>query len=512
MNETVKKEIRWGIILQYIQMGLNIIISLIYTPIMIRTLGKSEYGLYNLAGSIISYLSLLSLGLGASYIRFYSRYKAKDDADEISKLNGLYMSVFLIIGLVALVAGLVLSFNVSIFFNETYTSNDLYIAKILMLFTAFNLALSFPMSVFTSYITSQEKFIFQKLINIGKTVMSPIVCIVILLLGHGSIGMVVVSTIISFIVDIINIIFCTKKLNMKFLFKKTESGLLKEIMIFSIFIAINELINQINWQTDKIIIGKMISSSAVAIYVVGATINSMYVNFSTAISNVYVPQIHKIVNEDPIDADSKFTEIFIKVGRIQFFVIMLVLTGFVFFGKPFILFWAGEGFEEAYYVALLLICPVTVPLIQNIGIEIQRAKNKHKFRSLVYSVMALLNVFISIILCKYYGIIGTAIGTTISLVVANGIIMNVYYHKVIKIDIRMFWKEILKSSLFLLVPILIGVLIFMFVQYSSVYELGLWIVLYTIIYVLSMFFLGLKREERESVLTKLKLKKKKEMW
>ena len=51
--------------------------------------------------------------------------------------------------------------------------------------------------------------------------------------------------------------------------------------------------------------------------------------------------------------------------------------------------WGGKGYEDSYYVALWLIIPVTVPLIQNLGIEIQRAKNKHQARAVVYFFIAI---------------------------------------------------------------------------------------------------------------------------
>jgi len=65
----MKSQIKAGVILQYLQMALAAVVSLVYTPIMIRELGKAEYGIYNLASSVISYLSLLSLGFSGSYFK-----------------------------------------------------------------------------------------------------------------------------------------------------------------------------------------------------------------------------------------------------------------------------------------------------------------------------------------------------------------------------------------------------------------------------------------------------------
>ena len=78
-------ELKVGAILSYVQLILGNIISIIYTPIMLRLLGQNEYGLYNLSSSTISYLGLLSFGFGSAYIRYYSKYKAKKD--EASKIG-----------------------------------------------------------------------------------------------------------------------------------------------------------------------------------------------------------------------------------------------------------------------------------------------------------------------------------------------------------------------------------------------------------------------------------------
>ena len=498
-----KKQIKWGILLQYGQMFIGAAISLFYTPLTLNILGQTEYGLYNLSSSIISYLSLLSLGFGSSYIRFYSKYKTKGNDDDIAKLNWLYLLTFTIMGIVSLILGILVSNNVRLFFNQTYTLEDMKIAKKLMILLTINLSLSFPMSLFNAYIISQEKFIFQKIVSIITTIIGPCLSICALLLGYGSIGMVAITTLLTTVLNLINIVYCFKKLKFRIKIGRTQTGLFKEIFVFSFFIAMNQIIDQINWQTDKIILGKMINASAVAIYAIASTINNYYVCFSTAITDVFVPEINRIENEGGVDKDKKLTDIFIKVGRLQWIVLSLVLTGFVFFGKIFIIKWAGSDYVTSYYIILLLIVPVTIPLLQSVGIDIQRAKNMHKFRSIVYLVMAVLNVIISIILCKFYGIIGVTLGTTISLVVANGLIMNIYYYKKIKLNVLKFWKEILKMMPGLIVPVLLGTCILIVYRFNNIVEYVCLIILYVIIFAISMYCLALNKNERDIIKKKL---------
>ena len=453
------------------------------------------------------------MGFGASYIRFYSIYKHEGKEDEIARLNGLYIIVFSFLGGIASLCGIVLALNVGVFFNETYSLSDIDTARVLMFFLSGNMFLSFFAATFDSYITAHEKFVFQKCVNIGKTVLSPCLSIALLYAGFGSIGMVVVTTAITFLVDVINIVYCASKLRMKFIFRNPNIVLLKDIFVFSIFIAINQIIDQINWQTDKIILGKMINASAVAVYTIAATINGMYLSFSSAISSVFTPQIHAIQNEeiDESEKNKKMTDLFVAVGRIQFLVLMLIMTGFIFFGQYFIYKWAGQGYELSYFITLLLIVPATIPICQNVGIEIQRAKNKHKFRSIVYLAMAIINVAISILFCFLWGTIGVAIGTAISLIVANLIVMNIYYNKKLGIKVFDFYKSIATILPSMIIPICLGTCIIIFVNYDNILEFVLWVLIYVICYCVSVGIFGTNKKEKDFIIRRLKKLKTKNL-
>ena len=496
-------QLKWGAALSYLQMALGLVVGLLYTPIMIRLLGKSEYGLYNTVSSTIAMLSVLSLGFNSSYIRYYSKYKKENDEQSIYKLNGLFLIVFGILGSIALACGLFLSFNLELVFDQGLTAKEYDIAKVLMLLLTVNLATSFPASLFTSIVSAHEKFIFLKLVGMLKTVASPLLTIPLLLLGYRSIAMVSVTVGIALLTDAIYLCYVKAVLKHKFLFRGFEKGIFKSLFVYTSFIAINLIVDQVNNNLGKFLLGRYKGTATVAVYSVGYTLYQYYLTFSTAVSGVFSPRVHKIVNrtKDDIAAQKKeLTELFVKVGRIQFLLLGLLATGMIFFGQAFIRFWAGEGFEESYFVMLLLVLPGTVPLIQNVGIEIQRAENKHHFRSLVYLGMALINLFSSIFLCQRFGAIGTAIGTGGSLLIANGVIMNIYYHKKCNIDILLFWKNILGMSLGLLLPIGLGVSILHFVDLFVLWKFLLCVVLYVPVYCLSMWLVGMNRYEKNLVL------------
>ena len=321
-------------------------------------------------------------------------------------------------------------------------------------------------------------------------------------MGYGSIGMVTVTTLLTFVVLASNMYYCFRKLHIKFCFKGFQLSLLKEMWVFTFFIFLNQIIDQINWSVDKFLLGRFAGTTAVAVYGVGGQINTLYLQFSTSVSNVFVPKVNRIVAES--NNNRQLTDLFTKVGRIQFMVLGLILTGFIFLGNPFIRAWAGEEYGDAYIVALLLIGPVTVPLIQNLGVEIQRAKNMHKARAVVYLAIAIANVFISIPLIKIMGPAGAALGTAISLIAGNIIFMNWYYHARIGMNMFYFWKEIAKFIPALIAPGIVGILIMRFANVTGLIKLGMFAIIYTGVYGISMYFLGMNAEEKQLVMGPIK--------
>lgn len=503
-----KNQKKAGIVLSYTSEAVKVLANLIYTPVMLRLLGTSEYGLYQLVYSTVSYLGLLNLGFGSSYIRFFSRYKAQKDEAGISKLNGMFLVIFTVISVICVLCGFVMVHNTRQILGDSLTERELSTARILMALMVVNLSITFLNTVFVCSITAHERFLFQKLLILIQNLCSPFLTLPLLIMGYGSVGMVIITTILTILTLLCNVYFCVKKIEIRFSFKNFDILLLKEMWGFTFFIFLNQIIDQINWSVDKFLLGRLMGTGAVAVYGVGGQINGMYLQFSISISGVFVPEVNKITAET--NDNHELTQLFTRVGRAQFIVLGWILSGFVFLGSPFIDAWAGKDYHSAYMISLLLMGPVTVPLIQNLGIEIQRAKNMHRVRSVVYFFVAIANVFLSIPLIHAMGPAGAALGTAMSLIVGNIFFMNWYYQKRIGLDIIHFWKQIFRFLPALVAPGIAGWYIMCFVSLSGLADVAVYGVIYTVIYALSMYFLGMNKEEKRMVsgLVKRILKRK----
>ena len=488
------KQRKIGVILTYIAQLINILSRLLYTPIMLRLLGQSEYGLYQLVASVVSYMSLLSFGFAGSYMRFYNRMKVEDDEKGIAKLNGMFMLIFLVVSALCILCGGIMVGNITWIFGTGVTTEEYPLARALMVIMVVELAMTFPNSVFDCITSSEEKFFFQKLLVVLQNLLNPFIALPLLFAGFGSVGVVVVTAALTLARLIMNIWYCVGKLHAKFCFKSFDFGLLKEMFIFTSFIFISMIVDQINWSVDKVLLGRMNGTDSVAVYGVGSQLNALYLYSSAAIAYVFTPQVNRLVAEKR--EDFALTELFAKVGRIQFIVLSLLVTGFGFFGKVFVELWAGEGYEAAYYVALILMLSVTIPQIQNLGIEVQRAKNLHKVSAVVYLFIAVANIFISIPCIMRWGEVGAAIGTAISLIVGNSLFMNWYYHRKVGLDIGYFWMQIVRIIPGLIIPVACGILLTYFVPIEGVLELIVYAGIYVVIFGISMWLLGMNATEK----------------
>ncbi|MDO4269913.1 MAG: oligosaccharide flippase family protein [Eubacteriales bacterium] len=429
-----------GVLLSYLSIGINSVIQLAYTPVMLQLLGQSEYGLYALVVPIVGYLGLLTFGIGGAYLRFYSREWAAGNKDGVARLNGMFLLVFAAISVVVLLVGGWLAGNASMVFGDKLSARESGRAAQLIGLIVVNMAISIPGGVFSSYITAHEQYFFQRIVGLASSILNPFLTLPLMLMGFGSLALVLVSLALNVATLALNVHFCFHRLHMRFLFRGFSWGLLKEIYIFSFFLFLNQVIDQVNWSVDSFLLGRFWGTAEVAVYGLASRLNSIYLTFSTSVSSVFAPQINRIVAEGR-ETDQKLSGLMLRVGRIQGLILLLLLSGMTLLGKPFLLWLGGsEAYLRSYPVMLLLIVPVTIPLIQNLGIEIQRAKNRHQFRSIVYLLMAGINVLLSIPLSSRFGAVGAAVGTTLSLLVGNGLVMNWYYHRRLGLDMTFFWK------------------------------------------------------------------------
>jgi len=453
----VKNERKLGVILTYVNIFLNTLVMLAYTPFLLRYLGQSEYGLYALAMSILTYLALLDFGFGNAIVILTSKYIVDNEHRKQEVLYGTVLTSYYFISFISILLMTFFYQIVSNLFSNSMTVNEIETFKKVIVILGINIALSIPGNMFRSILTAYERFVFLNSISILRALSIPLLIIIVIYFEYRTVIMIAAVTLVNVIFLLVQYMYYKKYINIKFKVADFDKNVFKVAFQYSIFVFLATIADQVNWNSGQLIIGSYLGSKDIAIYSIAVLFNTTFVMLSSAVSSVLLPKVSKMIAAGV--SNHQLTLEMIKIGRLQSYIVLLVLFGFALFGETFIYYWAGSDYEDAYYLTLIIMVPLSIPLMQNLGLSILKAKNKFYFRAIASLVMSLVTITLSLALTKEFGYWGIAISIAITFLVLNGIIMNIYYWY-IGIDVFKFWKEISK----VLIPMLIIFIITRFIK------------------------------------------------
>ncbi len=440
----MKKQKAGGALISLLSQVIMIVVGLAYTPIMIRILGQSEYGLYQLVQSVVNYLNLMNFGFSGAYIFYFSRARASDNEKEIADVNGMFMKAFLVISTLCIVAGLFLFARIDIL-GTHLSADDYVVARQLLVIMVINMAVSFPSSLFTVFMHANERFVAEKLVGAISNILVPILTIPLLYKGYRSVGVVSVTLFLTVFRLVVNAWYCVRVLHIRMNLRRNDKNIVKSLLGYTFFIFLSDVVDQLNSNVDKFLLGRLIGTVSVAIYSVGFNLKYYYTVVSWIVPEMFIPEANRVAIEDK--DDSMLTALFTRIGRYNNFILLLIITEYFLLGPAFLRLWVGDGYEMSYYVGLILMSAAYIPSVQTLGVNIQNAKKMHKVRSVVYFVVACINVVCSVFLIKRWGEVGTSLGTLFAVIIGSGIFMNYYYQKYVKLNIFVFWRTILKWTI-----------------------------------------------------------------
>ncbi len=472
-------------------------VGVLYTPYMLSELGQGEYGLYSLATSVIAYLTILDLGFGNAIVRYTAKFRAEGRLDEQYEMFGMFLKLYTLLGVVAAIIGLLLTLNVADIFGQAMSGEQIERMRIMLILMSLNLAITLPFSIFGSIITAYENFVFLRVVSIIRILLNPLVMVLLLALGYKAVAMVIVTTLFNLATLAINCYYCFRHLHIKIRFGAMRWGFLKEVSIYSFWILLNIIMDRIYGSAGQFILGIYRDVKQVALYSISIQLKDMFYLFSTAITGLFLPRLTQMVSRGA--SEGELSELFIKTGRVQYLVISTIMMGFILLGQDFITLWAGDDYSSAYLPTLLLFAASIIPLIQNLGVIVLQAQNKMKFRSLLYLFISIASIALSIPLAIRYSGLGCAIATSAALLLGQGLIMNIYYARAVKINIIAFWREIARMSILPIIVTLIGLYILQWFTISTIGDFILAAGALLVIYIPMMWLFAMNRDEREVV-------------
>ncbi|PKN51551.1 MAG: hypothetical protein CVU55_11425 [Deltaproteobacteria bacterium HGW-Deltaproteobacteria-13] len=485
--------------LNYINIGLGFIITIFLTPFIIRNLGQNEFGIYSLIGSFAAYLNLLEFGMSAAVIRYVAKYNAEKDERGRENFLAMILYIHIIVALLILITGFFLTTQIDKIFAASLTNaTDIQKAVIMMSILTVSLAFFSVTNVFVGILNGYEQFIFPRIVSNVSLLGRILATIVILIQSPTAVAITMLTATLTIISGAINTFYVIKKYNVKIKLHFWHTSLIKEVLSFSLYNFLLQIMGLLYWNIGIMIVGMRMSAAAVGVYSIGIQLNLFAVQFSNSINSLFLPHATKMMVNNASNED---TTIFVAgIGRIILMLYGGIFIGFIFFGKSFIRLWAGKGFDEAYYVTLIALAAAAIPRIQSGMNNVLKAKNLQRVPAMVYVTVAALSVPLSWVLAKPYGLTGVISGAAVGLIIGNVIVANIYFKECVGINLKLLFRRMFSGApIVILCASLAGYAAGAIPGISVKILLGQCLI-FTFVYSVAIYLFGLTKEERSRLI------------
>lgn len=496
MRISSSNQIKIGAILSYLSIGINIIAGLVYTPWMVDTIGKSDYGLYTLSNSLIT-LFLVDLGLSSAVSRYVAKYRAEGRQDKVNNFLGAVYKLYLIIDAVIFIALIIIYFCIDSIYVKL-TPAELGKFKVVYLISASFAVINFPFVTFNGILNSYEEFVHLKLADVIYRILLVALTVITLLLGGRLYGLVVVHAIVGLIIIVYKWIVVKKRIKLRVNWKYSDFSLYKDIFGFSIWVTISSLAQRLVFNITPSILGAVASSATIAVFGIVTTIEGYTYTITTAINGMFMAKISRIYECG--GEQDELMPLMLSVGKFQYAINGLIVAGFAVIGKEFINLWIGSTYLDAYYGILLVIIPGLFFNSMQIANTAMIVRKKVNLQAWVNLGMGIVNIIMSIILSSYLGVIGACISISIAYMLRAMALLFIY-KRVLKIDMARFVINCyIRMGIPIIITIVLGYLM------NSLFSNGGWLVFASKglviigIYTAVTLLLGLNSEERNKLL------------
>jgi O-antigen/teichoic acid export membrane protein len=471
-------------------LSVNIAIGFLLTPYLIAHLGKENYGIWVLVGSLLGYYGLLRLGVGAGIMRYVPFYIGRDDSKSTSEVVSTGLTMFLLVGLVIFAVSMLVAEPITRFYKSG--PELAFLVRILGTAAAFGC----PMYILDACIRAREHWIAANCVTIASAVARAIGLACCVYFGYTIIEMgYVVLAVTVFSMVLTCMVFGQSCRGIYLRPSLVKLSRAKTLISFGVLTTITALAHTLTLQGHSLIIGKVISLEAVAIYAVAVMLIRNVRNLSIAPARVFWPRFAYL---DGRNHCGEVASLFIRGTRFTAVFgsgIMLILFTL---GPCFIRLWVGEDFQAAYPVVLFLAAGYLIECSQAIMSPFLGGTGRQGIQAIFAAVEGVIGIGLGILLAWRLGLVGTALGFVISIVLIRGLICPWFVCRLLNIRTIQYYINCL------LRPWLILGTLTLLASYSGIEELvHNWIrfisaaVMIGVVYIICAYYIVMSDEERE---------------
>jgi O-antigen/teichoic acid export membrane protein len=392
---------------RYVAIVVELVVGLAMLPFNVAHLGQAAYGLWMLAASITAYFSVLDLGYSGAVVRFVAHYRARRDRAALNEILSTLFAMFVGVGVVAFVVGVVIAFNLPRLF--TLSAAEAVQGRSLLLLLSLSVSCSFAFAVFGGVVNGFQRYDLNNLVGTLSSVVTALVNVAVLTAGFGLVELVAATTIVRLGTLWIyrrNAYRVFPELHIAPRFIRVAR--LREVTMFSVFVSVSDWAATLNYSVDALVIGAFMGVPAVAVWSVAQRVSDGVLRVTNQLSDVLFPTF---VDHAAARRTDRLAVLLVQSTRLSLAAVIPLGIAVATLAEPLILTWVGPAYRDSILVLQLLIVCAIVRVGISTALALLKGAGRHRFVAAVSSAMALSNLALSVVLVRRIGYAGVALGT-----------------------------------------------------------------------------------------------------
>jgi len=433
----------------------HVAVGFFLSPFILHKLGDNAFSLWVLVFSLTGYYGVLDLGIRSSIVRYVARFAATGDENNLAKFLSTSVAFYVAVSLVVLLLTGLGFFRLPSIFK--IPPDLLESSRVLFVLAGAGVALSFSLGVFAAVLEGLQKFTWLHLSQIGVTLLRGLLIAIALARGGGLVALGIITIAMTLVGYLIILWLAFRAFPLRFSLRCVDSKSFGQMLRYGAFVFMILVAEKLRFQTGPILVGAMISSSAVAYFAIGSKLVEYSTSAVRSMAIVFTPMSSHLHATGDVE---RLRQTLVLGNRACALITFPLCAILVILGRSIIEVWVGANYLSSYLVLVILSVPRSLYLAQSTSTKILLGMGRHRMLATVLLLEGGINIVVSVLLARHFGIVGVALGTAIPLTVTSVFFLPRHVCHELDISLRTFLTQAYFLPLTLCVP-LVGVLLFM---------------------------------------------------
>jgi O-antigen/teichoic acid export membrane protein len=452
---TGKRNLLTNAAANWLGFAVQVVVTFLLSPVLVRALGTGRYGVWSLVESILAYLILLDFGVGASVVRYVSKYEAAHDYEQVNRVFSTSMCIFGAAGLLAQLLAVLIAF-VGLPLYAQIPADLLPEARWLLILLGTNLGLGLPLSIFCAVLSGLGRYPAQNAIRTTGLVIRSLLLLAVARSGGGLVPLAVVITVSTVCEHVALAALAWRYLpELRFSFALADRSTLKTIRGYTTDAFVAMIAGRISFQTDSLVIGAFYPPALITFFAIPARLVEYAKDTFRTITTGLMPAVSVL---ETLGDNAGIRRVLMVGTRSILWLVLPMQAGLMILGKPFLALWmhnTPEIAENSYPTLLILATPLALALPQVVAARILYGMGRLRWFARAAMAEALANLVLSLALVQPLGIEGVALGTAIPNVIGSSALIF-YICRTLDVGVGRYLRYTFLAPLATVVPLAAG--------------------------------------------------------